>query len=110
MAQVVGPNVPEEGEFPVPATTPCTFTITFTAASGVVPLRARAFTILDELGHIHHPRVSVTGGGALPRRVAPGQTVSLTVSDVLPTGNGRLRWTPTGAKPTVSWDFDVEID
>jgi hypothetical protein len=42
--------------------------------------------------------------------VAPGQTVSLTVSDVLPTGNGRLRWTPTGAKPTVSWDFDVEID
>ena len=67
--------VPEEGKFPVPPTTRCTFT----AASGAVPLAERAFTILDERGR-------------------------------LPTGNGRLRWAPTGAKPIVSWDFDVEID
>ena len=46
----------------------------------------------------------------LPRAVAPGRTVTLTVSDVLPTGNGRLRWAPQGAAPIVSWDFDVEID
>jgi predicted lipoprotein with Yx(FWY)xxD motif len=33
----------------------------------------------------------------------------LTVYAVLPTGNGRLQWSPAG-KPIVSWDFEVEID
>jgi hypothetical protein len=111
LATAVGPAVPHEGQFPVPATTPCTFTITFTAASGAVPLNAKAFMIIDEYGHLHHPRVTATGGGPLPPQlVAPGGTVSLTVNDVLPTGNGRLRWAPYGATPIVSWDFDVEID
>ena len=40
LAKAVGPAVPEDGRFPVPATTPCTFTITFTAAYGAVPLSA----------------------------------------------------------------------
>lgn len=110
MVTAVGPSVPEEGKFPVPRTTPCTFTVTFTAASGAVPLSASAFTILDELGQLHAPRVTAAGGGDPPRFVAAGRSVSLTVRDVLPTGNGQLRWTPVGAKPTVSWDFDVEID
>jgi hypothetical protein len=110
LVAAVGPVVPRDGSFPVPATTPCAFTVTFRSASGAVPLRSDAFTILDELGHLHHPRVTTTGGGAPPRSVLPGQTVSLTVSGVLPTGNGRLSWTPAGAKPLVSWDFDVEID
>ena len=110
MATAVGPAVPEEGAFPVPATSPCAFTVTLTAASGAVPVSPRAFTILDELGQLHHPRVTAAGGGAPPARVARGQTVRLTVSAVLPTGNGRLRWAPAGATPIVSWDFDVEID
>jgi len=101
LATAVGPAVPEEGRFPVPATSPCTFTVTLAAASGVVPLRSTAFTILDELGHLHHPRVTAE---------ASGRTVVLTLKDVLPTGNGRLRWAPDGAAPIVSWDFDVEID
>jgi hypothetical protein len=42
--------------------------------------------------------------------VARGRTVTLTVTTVLPTGNGQLRWAPAGARPVVSWDFDVEID
>ncbi len=109
-ATAVGPVVPEEGEFPVPKTSPCSFTVTFTAASGVVPLSAKSFTFLDELGHLHQPKVTAKGGGALPARVLPGRTVSLIVSGVLPTGGGRLRWAPTGTKPVVSWDFDVEID
>jgi hypothetical protein len=110
LVAAVGPVVPREGSFPVPATTPCAFTVTFSSASGDVPLRSSAFTILDEFGHLHHPRVTAIGGGAPPRSVSPGQTVSLSVSGVLPTGNGRLSWTPAGAKPLVSWDFDVEID
>ena len=110
MVTAVGPAVPEEGNLPVPRTTPCTFTVTVTAAAGRVPLRASAFTILDELGRLHAPRVTAAGGGAPPHFIAAGRSVSLTVSDVLPTGNGQLRWAPVGSKPTVSWDFDVEID
>jgi hypothetical protein len=110
MATTVGPAVPQEGAFPVPATTRCTFTVTLTAASGAVPVSPRAFTILDELGHLHDPRVTAAGGGSPPARVARGRTVTLTVTAVLPTGNGRLRWAPAGATPIVSWDFDVEID
>ena len=110
LATAVGPSVPHEGQFPVPPSTPCTFTVTFSAARGSVPLRAGAFTIVDELGRRHHPRVSGRHGGAPPRRVADGRTVTLVVRDVLPTGNGRLRWTPAGSAAIVSWDFEVEID
>jgi hypothetical protein len=110
MATTVGPAVPQEGAFPVPATTRCAFTVTLTAASGAVPVSPRAFTILDELGYLHRPRVTAAGGGSPPARVARGRTVTLTVTAVLPTGNGRLRWAPAGATPIVSWDFDVEID
>lgn len=106
----VGPQVPEEGEFPVPATSPCTFVVTFTAASGSVPLNPAAFTTLDEEGHLHRLAVSVQGGGGVPASVTPGHTVTLLMSAVLPTGSGTLRWTPSGTQPIVSWDFDVEID
>jgi len=110
LATAVGPQVPHEGQFPVPATTQCTFTITLVNASGVVPLNQAAFTILDELGNLHRPSVTVAGGGSLPADILPGQKVTLIVKDVLPTGAGNLRWSPGGGKPIVSWDFDVEID
>ena len=109
-ATAVGPAVPEEGQFPVPRTTPCSFNVTLTDVSGAVPLSPSAFTIVDEQGLLHHPRVTVTGGGALPQRVGHGRSISLTISDVLPTGSGTLQWAPDTAKPIVSWDFDVEID
>jgi hypothetical protein len=76
----------------------------------VIPLGAKAFTIVDQLGHIHHPRVTALGGGAPPRRLQPRRTVSLTVSGVLPTGNGSLEWAPNGTRPIVAWDFNVEVD
>jgi hypothetical protein len=110
LVTAVGPRVPEDGAFPVPATSPCSFTVRLADAGGVVPFSARAFTIVDELGHVHHPRVSLAGGGALPSGVEPGRRLTLTISDVLPTGNGQLRWAPVAATPIVSWDFDVEID
>jgi hypothetical protein len=106
----VGPVVPEEGRFPVPATSPCRFEVSFAAGRGAVPLRSAAFTILDELGHLHRPRITLRGGGPVPAQLAPGQIVTLTVSAVLPTGGGRLRWAPEGSRPLVAWDFDVEID
>ena len=36
-----------------------------------------AFTIVDELGRLHHPRVTGVRGGPPPRRVAHGRTVTL---------------------------------
>lgn len=110
LVTAVGPNVPEEGGFPVPRTTPCSFVVTFARPSGAIPLNPAAFTILDELGHLHHPHVSVTGGGPVPSQIASGRTISLEVSAVLPTGSGELSWSPDGGRPIASWDFDVEID
>jgi hypothetical protein len=106
----VGPEVPEEGRFPVPATTPCRFDVSFAAGRGAVPLRSSAFTIVDELGHLHRPHITLRGGGPVPALLPQGRIVTLTMSAVLPTGGGRLRWAPQGGRPLVAWDFDVEID
>ncbi|MGO9957151.1 MAG: alkaline phosphatase family protein [Solirubrobacteraceae bacterium] len=110
LATTVGPSVPREGRIPVPATSPSTFTVTFSRASAVVALSQAQFTIVDELGHVHHPTVTAIGGGAPPRLIRPGQTVALTAHSVLPTGEGRLTWAPDRARPIVAWDFDLEID
>jgi hypothetical protein len=110
MATAVGPAVPEEGQFPVPATSPCTFTITFADVSGTVPLSPAAFTILDELGKLHHPQVTAQSGRPVPAEATAGSPLTLTIKAVLPTGGGQLRWAPQGPSPVVSWDFDVEID
>jgi len=110
LVTAVGPAVPEEGQFPLPVTTACTFTVSFARASGLVPLSSAAFTILDEFSHLHHLQVTAQREGSLPAAVASGRTVTVTMKAVLPTGNGQLRWAPGGGKPIVSWDFDVEID
>jgi hypothetical protein len=111
----VGPQVPEEGKFPVPATTPCAFVVTFAKASAVIDLRDTDFTVLDELGHLHYLRITVggglrRGGSQPPSSIRPGQTVTLVMRAVLPTGSGTLRWSPHSPRPVASWDFDVEID
>ena len=110
LATAVGPQVPEEGKVPVPPTSPCTFIVTLAQGSSGVPLSTRAFTIVDELGRLHRPQVTMLGGEPVPARLPLGKTVSLKISDVLPTGSGTLNWAPVGPKPIASWDFDVEID
>jgi hypothetical protein len=110
LAKLVGPTVPEDGKFPVPPTSPATFVLRFSHASGVVPLSAAAFALVDERGTVRFPAIAVVGGGALPARVPPGRTVSLRMHDVIPTGDGGLLWKPEGRHAIVSWDFNVEID
>ena len=111
LATVVGPAVPEEGQVPVPKTTPCTFTVTLTAASAPIPIRPRQFATIDEQGALHTLTVRTIHGGPPPSQVTPATTVALKMSAVLPTGQGRLMWAPLqGTKPLVQWDFDVEID
>jgi hypothetical protein len=109
-ATAVGPQVPSEGQFPVPPTTPCTFDVTLANASGTISLRQQDFTTVDEFGDLHSLRVTLQGGGRMPASIRPGQTVTLALTAVLPTGNGTLRWSPGSSKPIASWDFAVEID
>ena len=109
LATAVGPQVPEEGKFPVPEATRCTFTITFAKATGTFTLRAADFATVDERGQLHRLRLHLRGGGPLPAQVTAGQTVSVIMTGRLPTGNGQLIWAPDG-RNTVSWDFSVEID
>jgi hypothetical protein len=106
----VGPAVPEEGQQPIPATSPARFTLTIAAVHGSIPLSSKDFSFLGEHGERNGARVTLRAGGRLPRRIVAGRPVTLTLSAVLPTGNGQLRWTPMGRRPIVSWDFDVEID
>jgi hypothetical protein len=110
LAKLVGPTVPEDGKFPVPPTSPATFVLTLSHASGVVPLSAGAFALVDERGTVRYPTITVVGGGSLPTRLAPGSTLSLRMHDVIPTGDGGLLWKPEGRHAIVSWDFNVEID
>jgi hypothetical protein len=106
----VGPEVPEEGRFPVPATSSCTFVVTFAAASRVIAIDPAAFALIDDLGHVRHPQVMAMDGGPPPREIVPGRPVSLKLRNVLPTGDGGLAWAPLRGRPIVTWDFVVEID
>lgn len=116
LATVVGPVVPayvaqetqDDGEDS--DTAPCTFTVSFKSASGVVPIDANAFTILDERGQIHRLAVTAAGGGVPPARVTPGRPVTLTMRVTLPEGEAALRWAPGGPKVIVGWIFGLELD
>lgn len=100
-ATAVGPAVPNAsaGIAAIRTSAPARFTIRVSGAPAGA-LSARAFTILDELGHLHHPRVTATRHGT---------RVTLTVRDILPAGNGELLWAPGGGRALVSWDFDLEL-
>jgi hypothetical protein len=110
LVTAVGPAVPEIGRTPVPPTSPVTFTVTFTHATAPVSLRRSAWLLVDENHQLHHPRVTAIGGGPPPTQLRPGQTVSIKLHSVLPTGDGGLEWRPDGQRVIAGWDFNVEID
>jgi hypothetical protein len=110
LATAVGPEVPEEGRFPVPEVTPTSFIVTFASARGTIPLRASDFQLVDEQGKVHRPSMTALDGGVPPSTVRPGKPVSVKLHDILPTGDGGLSWIPDGRRPIATWDFTVEID
>jgi hypothetical protein len=110
LVTAVGPAVPEIGRTPVPPTSPVTFTVTFTQVSAPVSLRRSAWVLVDENHQLHHPRVTAIDGGPPPAQLRPGQTVSIKLHSVLPTGDGGLEWRPDGERVVGGWDFNVEID
>jgi len=90
LARSVGPEVPEEGRFPVPAVTPTTFLVTFASASAPIPLARQQFAMVDERGALHRPHVTAMGGGPIPARVPAGRPLTLELHAILPTGSGAL--------------------
>jgi hypothetical protein len=68
------------------------------------------FTLIDERGEPHAPKVTGLHGGAPPMQVLPGHPVSLKLHAILPTGDGAVAWSPTGGATIASWDYAVEID
>jgi len=110
LATVVGPAVPKEGGYPVPSTTPCTFTVALHAVSGSFAILPINFTILDEQNTLHFPNVTTDSGAAVPKTLHAGQSVTLVLNAVLAVGNGDVRWSPLHSSPVATWDFAVEID
>ncbi len=106
----VGPAVPEEGRFPIPASTRCTFTVTMTGATAAIPVLAAQWSSIDERNALHRLRLVPTAGGTARGSVGPGETVSFDLVADLPPGSGALMWSPTGSRTVGTWDFDVEID
>jgi hypothetical protein len=108
LATVTGPKVPPFVA-PPPETVTATFDVSLTHVSGTIPIRLSDFTITDQLGRTFTPSLT-QGETALPSTAAAGATVDFQVTAVMPTGEGRLYWTPTGKTPLVGWDFIVEND
>ena len=108
LATVTGPKVPPFVA-PPPETVTATFDVTLTHVTGTIPIRLSDFTITDQLGRTFKPSL-VQGETPPPSTAAHGGTVEFQVNAVMPTGEGRLYWSPTGKTPLVGWDFIVEND
>jgi hypothetical protein len=109
LATVVGPYDTTQGQYPPPETTPCTFILTLDQVSGTVPIEPADFTLVDELGHLYHPTVTLDGA-PLPTTAPGGRVLTVKASHVMPTGSGMIRWAPGGGEPIASWDFSIEVD
>jgi hypothetical protein len=108
LVTVTGPKVPPFVA-PPPENVTATFDVSITHASGTIPIRLSDFTITDQLGRTFTPSL-VQGETPPPSTAAAGATVDFQVNAVMPTGEGRLYWSPTGNTPLVGWDFIVEND
>jgi hypothetical protein len=93
LATLVGPQVPPF-KIPIPQTVKTTFILTLGHVTGTVP--DSGLILLDAAGHAYRPVITRHGD-------------TLTLTAVMATGSGQLRWAPAG-KVVVSWEFSVEVD
>lgn len=110
LATAIGPEIPDRVQGSSDLHTPATWDLTFAHVHGTVPISPRLFTITDEQGAVLWPHVSVVGGGPLPKTVPAGRPFTLTLKTVVSVGDGKLRYSPSGATWLAEWDFDVETD
>ena len=108
LATISGPHVPPFVTPPPPAVT-ATFDVSLADARGQVPIQLSDFTITDQLGRTFHPTLATREPAPAPT-VAAGHTATFRLTAVMPTGEGRIYWSPTHASPLVGWDFIVEND
>lgn len=108
LATVTGPQVPPFTA-PPPEQVTATFTITVSRVSGTVPIRPADFTITDQLGRTFRPTLPVGARRPAPS-VSTGHSLTFKLTAVMPTGEGRIYWSPTRNTPIVGWDFIVEND
>lgn len=108
LATVTGPHVPPFVTPPPPAVT-ATFDVSMAQPVGDIPISVADFTITDQLGRSFHPSL-VEHEAPLPSKLASGRTTTFKVTAVMPTGQGRIWWSPTHGQPIVGWDFIVEND
>jgi hypothetical protein len=108
LATVTGPHVPPFVT-PPPPTVAATFDVSMAEPAGDVPIKVSDFTITDQLGRSLHPSL-VKPETTPPSSLVAGRTTTFHVTAVLPTGEGRIYWSPTPGNPIVGWDFIVEND
>jgi hypothetical protein len=107
LVTVTGPDVPVTGQaHPAPAT-PATWHLVVHGIAGAVPVVPATFQAVDARGAVHDLRAL--------QAPAPTVTVGGTTAFELfcrdfPTGEGRLRWIPSGHAAPVEWDFVAETD
>ncbi|MGH9126634.1 MAG: hypothetical protein ACRDZ8_18185 [Acidimicrobiales bacterium] len=109
LVEVSGPVVPGEGlPLQQPATT-CTWTVTMSKATAVVPVSLADFNTIDHLGTIYQPS-AVEGQAPPPAEVDPGETATFQVRAYEAVGEGIMRWAPISRQIVAEWDFEVEND
>ncbi len=109
LVTVTGPQVPGEGlPYQAPATT-CTWVVTMSGATGIVPISASDFSSIDEDANVYRPHL-VACQRQPPAVLRPGQKVSFELRAVQATGEGLMRWAPDGRNIVAKWDFVVEND
>jgi hypothetical protein len=86
----------------------CTFTITFSGASAAVSLETARFDVVDHSGVRH--ALTKLAGSSIPATVSPGQSVVVKLQATLPSGEGFLRFFPTGTAAAAGWDYVAETD
>lgn len=86
---------------------PCTFVVTFSAATASVNIGAARFDVLDHTGGVHPLKVA---SGVLPHALDPGRTATVRLVATLPSGEGLIRFYPSGTQTAAGWDYVAETD
>jgi hypothetical protein len=117
LVTVRGPYIPSKVAGSNAPQTPASFQVVIKGTRGLVPLLPGNFSIIDAIGAVHFPVVSVVGGGEVPKAVPAGRRLTLEMRTVLPVGAGAVQYNPTGvrafehkSRALAAWDFNVETD
>lgn len=90
---------------------PCTFTVTFSAAAdttGADDLGSAHLDVLTHDGKVHPLKAGA--GTGWPRSITPGGRAVVRLQATLPSGEGFVRFYPSGSRAAAGWDYVAETD